>query len=158
MLLKDGRIGLIDFGQVKRMTIPQRITYAKLILAHARNDTNEIVRLHFDEMGASTKFRKHDIAYKMSAFYNDRDTKDVLGEGYNIATFIDYLQAQDPIITLPEDYIFASRVNLILRGMGKAFGLSIRMSKMWEKEAQAFLDKYDRNISTSTSSSKNEKN
>jgi aarF domain-containing kinase len=56
MLLKNGKLGLIDFGQVKQMTVEQRIKYAKLIIAHARNDKNEVIRLHFDELGMVGSF------------------------------------------------------------------------------------------------------
>ena len=37
MLLRNGKLGLIDFGQVKRLGIPERLAYAKvcLYLAHS---------------------------------------------------------------------------------------------------------------------------
>ena len=35
---------------------------------------------------------------------------------YNIATFIDHCQAQDPMIQVAEEYIFAARASLMLRG------------------------------------------
>lgn len=44
LLLPDGRLGLIDYGQVKRLTLPQRISYAKLICRLAREDREAIVR------------------------------------------------------------------------------------------------------------------
>lgn len=139
LLCKDGRLGLIDYGQVKRMDVEHRIKYAKLIIAHARGDKEEIIRLHFDELGTRTRYRNKEIGYLMSCFYNDRDTDDIC-QGMNISDFIDWMQAQDPMIKLPEEYIFASRVNIMLRGMGKAFGLRLRMSKLWEAEARAFLN------------------
>jgi hypothetical protein len=64
-----------------------RVKYAKLILALARDDRPEIVRLHFDELGTRTTHRREDIAYKMSCFYNDRDTPD-LCDGMSIGTII----------------------------------------------------------------------
>jgi aarF domain-containing kinase len=138
MLLKDGRLGLIDYGQVKHMTVAQRIVYAKLILAHARNDAAEVVRIHFEEQGVRTQKSDPKIAYLYSAFYNDRDSEDVCG-GLNIASFIDYLEREDPMVRLPEAYIMAGRVSVMMRGMGKAFGLSLRTSKLWEEDAAAFL-------------------
>jgi hypothetical protein len=30
-------------------------------------------------------------------------------------------------------------MNILLRGMGKAFGLRLRMGEMWSQEAAAFL-------------------
>jgi hypothetical protein len=77
----------------------------------------EIIRLHFDEIGTKTKFNNREIGYLQSCFYNDRDTPDVC-QGMNIKSFVDWMEKEDPMVKLPEDYIFASRVNFMLRGMG----------------------------------------
>ncbi len=138
LLLRDGRLGLIDYGQVKRMTVDERVKYAKLMIAHARGDKAEVIRIHFDELGVRTKRNDPEVGYLMSCFYNDRDTKDVC-DGRNIPEFLDYLEARDPMVQLSEAYLFASRVNVMLRGLGKAFGLQMRMGKIWEKEASDFL-------------------
>lgn len=138
LLCNDGKLGLIDYGQVKTMTEEQRIKYAMMILAHSNNDKSEIIRLHYDVLGTKTKYRKEDIGYLMSCFYNDRDTDDVTN-GLSIASFIDYLEAQDPMVQVPEDYIMACRVSIMLRGLGKAFGLRLRMAPLWAGEANAFL-------------------
>jgi aarF domain-containing kinase len=138
LLLEDGRLGLIDYGQVKAMTVDERIKYAKLIIAHSRGDKDEIVRIHFDELGTVTKKRCVETAYLFSSFWNDRNTPDVCGD-MNLSNFIDYLESRDSMVKLPEEYIFAARVNVLLRGMGKAFGLNLRMSEMWKDEAQRFL-------------------
>ena len=125
---------------MKTMTESQRETYAKLILALARDDREEIVRLHFGEMGALTRRKDPRIAYLFCTFYNDRNTPDICGD-MNISQFIDWLQAQDPMVRVPEDYIFASRLSVLLRGMGNAFGVQMRMSKMWEQDAKKFLER-----------------
>ena len=36
----------------------------------------------------------------------------------------------------------AGRLSLLLRGVGNAFGLQLRMSKLWEQEASVFLNKH----------------
>jgi aarF domain-containing kinase len=138
LLLQNGKIGLIDYGQVKSMTVEERIKYAKLVIAHSRMDKSEVIRITFNELGMITKYKRPDIAYLHSAFWNDRTTVDVMGDK-NIATFIDWLEAEDPMILLPEEYIFASRSSLMLRGMGKAFGLNLVMSKLWVNDAKEFL-------------------
>ena len=61
MLLNDGKLGLIDMGQVKRISLEERIIFAKLIIAHARRDKEEVVRLHFDEVGTVTKYKNKEI-------------------------------------------------------------------------------------------------
>jgi hypothetical protein len=80
----------------------------------------------FQIEGVKTKYSNPEVAYLFSAFWNDR--MDVTGTisctatatatdvliparlpqgDRNIATFIDYLQELDPMIQLPEEYIFA---------------------------------------------------
>jgi aarF domain-containing kinase len=111
------------------------------MVAFAENNKDEVVRIHFDELGAKTKYRRADIAYKYAAIYNDRFTPD-LTEGRSLADMIDYLEKEDPIIQIPEDFIFSSRLTLLLRGMGNAFGLRIKMSSLWEEQARALLAKH----------------
>lgn len=94
--------------------------------------------MHFDVLKTRTKYMNRDIGYLMSAFYNDRNTNDVTS-GKNLATFIDWLEAEDPMIEIPQNYIFAARVSLLLRGMGNAFGLQLSMANMWKGNAEAFL-------------------
>jgi len=43
LLMPDGRIGLIDYGQVKRLPMEVRIQYAKLIVALAKGDKDDVV-------------------------------------------------------------------------------------------------------------------
>lgn len=138
LLLEDGRLGLIDYGQVKRLDVAERLIYAKCILAHLHYDREEVARLCFDECKIITGKSDRNIAYLNSAFWNDRDTDDVC-RGMNIQSFLDWCQAQDPMIDLPDAYIFPGRVSVLLRGMGKAFGLKMRMSELWADEAQSLL-------------------
>jgi aarF domain-containing kinase len=126
MLLKDGRLGLIDYGQVKRMTVKERIIFAKLVLAHSRMDKKEVTRLCFSEMGTVTKRMDPEIAYLTSAFWVDRMTPDIM-QDRNIHHFMEWVEACDPMVHLPEEYIFACRVSVLLRGMGKAFGLDVSL-------------------------------
>ena len=77
----------------------------------------EIVRIHFHELGTVTRKMDPEVGYLMSSFYNDRDTEDIC-QGRHIQSFIDWLESRDPMVTLPEHFIFVSRVNIMLRGMG----------------------------------------
>jgi hypothetical protein len=122
------------------MTEEERVVLSKHFLAHLHYDKDEVVRIYFDECKTKTKYSKPDIAYLHSAFWNDRDTKDVCN-GLNIPSFIDWCEAQDPMIQLPDEYLFASRVSVLLRGMGNAFGLQLRMSELWAPEAEEYLRK-----------------
>ena len=123
LLLKDGRIGLIDYGQVKHMTVDERIKYAKLVLAHARKDRGEVVRIHFDLLGVRTKYRNPEIAYRYSALMNDRDDFEIM-QGMNLSSFSDYCEKTDPIVVLPDNFLMAQRCSLLLRFDTLIFSLS----------------------------------
>ena len=138
MLLNDGRLGLIDYGQMKTMTVQERIVYAKMIIALSRDDRPEIVRLYFEEMGTQTKRRDPEAAYLLASFWSDRNTPDVVGDR-NIATFIDHCESLDPMVKMADRYLMACRASVLLRGMGNAFGLQLRISKMWKEDAEKFL-------------------
>lgn len=140
MLLNNGKLGLIDFGQVKCLTEEDKKAFAQLVLAHAAMDKDEVVRLHFDVLRNNTKHKKADIAYLMSSFYVDRDTQDVL-QGRNIAEFVDWLEASDPLLHINQEIVMACRVSLLLRGLGKAFGMQFRMSELWQEEARKCLER-----------------
>lgn len=140
MLLSNGKLGLIDFGQVKTLKEDEKKAFAQLVLAHAAMDREEVVRLHFDVLKNLTKHKKADIAYLLSSFYVDRDSPDVL-QGKNIAEFVDWLEEEDPLVHINQHLIMACRVSLLLRGLGKAFGMQFRMSELWEKEARKCLER-----------------
>lgn len=144
LLLKDGRVGLIDFGQVKSMTEYDRYLYAKMLLAHYKYDKDEVADIYFNKTRTKTKYSKRDIAYLYSSFYFDRDTDDVTN-GMSIPTFIDWLQDQDPILSIDEEFITIGRVNLMIRGLGKAFGMKLRMSELWKESAENYIEYYKQN-------------
>jgi hypothetical protein len=50
------------------------------------------------------------------------------------------LQSEDPMVQQPERFIMAGRMSVLLRGIGNAFGVKIRMSKLWEQQALEFLN------------------
>jgi aarF domain-containing kinase len=144
LLLEDGRLGLIDYGQVKKMTSEQREIFARLILAHARKDVDEVTNIHFNELKIKTKYSKKDIAYIHSSFWYDRATPDIM-QGKNIHYFMEWIEAADPIVSLPNDYLMAGRMSILLRGMGKAFGIDFAMSDLWKEEAEKYLEEYSKN-------------
>lgn len=44
LLLPDGRLGLIDYGQVKRIPLDVRLKYARMIVALAKGARSDVLR------------------------------------------------------------------------------------------------------------------
>jgi len=146
LLMPDGRLGLIDYGQTVRIDEYARRAYAKLVLALLHEDKEEVARLVWspppDGFGGKTKKRDVDTAYKLATFWNDRDTPDIT-EGLNLQAFIDEMEQRDPMIDTPRQMVMISRVSVLLRGMGNAFDMRLRVSEAWRKHARELLKKTD---------------
>lgn len=82
LLFDDGRVGLIDFGQVKRLNKLRRRCLARLYKALNEQDYDGITRVYFD-MGNVVKYGKRDIIFKLVALGFDYDSE-ASREGMNV--------------------------------------------------------------------------
>ena len=146
LLMPDGRLGLIDYGQVKRVNKGARVAYAKLTLAILAEDKEEVARLLRSDppegFGGKSRLNDVDVAYRLCVFWNDRDTPDVTG-GLNLQEFIDEMEARDPVRVAPLDMVMISRVSVLLRGVANAFNVRLRVASRWRPSAEALLRRAD---------------
>jgi hypothetical protein len=49
-----------------------------------------------------------DVQYRIAAFWSDRDTRDITG-GRNIAEFMDWAEAEDPVVSLAQEVCIYKR-------------------------------------------------
>jgi aarF domain-containing kinase len=138
LLMPDGRLGLVDYGQVKSVPLDFRLKYAKLIVALADGKNDEAVRIATEEIGLRTKRNDPEVLWRVLAMQHDRDTMDVTG-GRNLQLFMEWAEAQDPMVYVPPDLVFPGRVTLMLRGLGNAFRLQLSVAKLWRAQAAALL-------------------
>eukprot|EP01134_Creolimax_fragrantissima_P005648 CFRG5648T1 len=143
MLLDDGRLGLIDFGQVKHWTDDVRYRYSLLIRALAHDNKEEVVHIANSVIGFHTKNDDPDCVYKLMAFFQDRDTPDIIGDYPNLQLFMEGMEARDPITVQQDDYVMAGRVSILLRGMGNAFDLNLRTATEWLSFAERAIHEYE---------------
>jgi len=140
LLVDDGRLGLIDYGQVKHLTVKERVNYAQLIVALANDDEVEVWKAA-KEFGGKSKYSKKEIQYKLLKFWNDTHSKEVTGDR-NIQEFIDWVEAEDPAEDVPHALVMPGRVSFLLRAIGNAFGIDMRMAKLWEPIAIEAIKRY----------------
>jgi len=137
MLLPDGRLGLIDYGQCRAISTESRLLYARLILALARDDEDAAVRV-LHEAGYRTKYSKPEILYRLMQFHHNRLDDSVTG-GLSMVQFLDWCESQDPLQDMNADFYFPGRVSVFLRGMGNNFGIQMRMAELWAPIADRVL-------------------
>ncbi|KAH9121970.1 hypothetical protein LEN26_010427 [Aphanomyces euteiches] len=138
MLLDDGRIGLIDYGQVKHLTKDQRKSLARLVLALADGTKEDVARSVVEDVGVMTKHMDPYVLEKMGRTMMDRDDWEIT-EGMNVQLFVEYLQKRDPIVAQQDDFVMAYRVSLLLRGLSNALRVQVSHAKMWRELAKRAL-------------------
>ena len=116
LLLKNGQIGCIDYGQVKRLEPTERRWFARFYVAHAAGDANAL-RALADEADLHTKYDTDACRFAMLTFSLDRDGRDVTG-GLNFQQFLDKMYAADPWEEVAPLVIMPSRLCVFLRGIG----------------------------------------
>ncbi len=146
LLMPDGRLGLIDYGQVKRVNKGARVAYAKLTLAILAEDKAEVARLLRsappEGFGGESRDNDVDVAYRLCVFWNDRDTPDVTG-GLNLQEFIDEMEARDPVRVAPLEMVMIARVSVLLRGVANAFNVRLRVARAWAGYAEDLVRRED---------------
>jgi aarF domain-containing kinase len=130
-------LGLIDYGQVKRLSKETRLTFAKLIVALDDENRDEAARL-IQQLGLKTKHMDPDVHYQYAKVSYDQDNMKLLG-GKHIQVYMEDLEAKDPIQQLPKDLIMVSRASIILRGLAHALHQNRSVARIWRPIAEKVL-------------------
>eukprot|EP00929_Paragymnodinium_shiwhaense_P030345 TRINITY_DN17221_c0_g1_i1.p1 TRINITY_DN17221_c0_g1~~TRINITY_DN17221_c0_g1_i1.p1 ORF type:complete len:1037 (+),score=192.41 TRINITY_DN17221_c0_g1_i1:99-3113(+) len=150
LLNGKGHVGLIDFGQVCELTGDQRMGFARLIIALASGNDDEIARRYMD-LGVRTKSGNYTELLTLSAKLKFGSAQ---GSGVNSvngirSTFERYkaLAATDPLVNSPtyDSFSRVERLINILRGTSFILGVSTAHSPLtvWLDMAREVLAEND---------------
>jgi aarF domain-containing kinase len=105
-------LGLIDYGQVKKLTKEQRIELAKLIVFISDEDVENTVE-QFVKMGFTTKNMNPYILWASAVVFFDRDDREFT-QGLNLQMFIEGNVPTTPSSspTLPSSFVQFPRTEL----------------------------------------------
>ena len=81
-----------------------------------------------------------EVIYLFAKVSYDEDNAK-LTNGLHIQLFIEELQARDPIITMPEDFIMVYQASIRLRGLAHALHQPRSLAKAWKPIAVEVLRK-----------------
>ena len=90
LLLEDGRLGLIDYGQVKHISREHKIHLAKLIVALASGSRDDIIDVLTKDMRIKTTNMDPYFLEKQARLMIDNDDRTVT-EGMNPQLFLEHL-------------------------------------------------------------------
>ncbi|CAM9397218.1 unnamed protein product [Heterosigma akashiwo] len=89
-------------------------------------------------MGFRTRRMDPDVIYRHCRTIYDNDHRDTLG--VNIQLYLEQLQAIDPVVEMPDEYLMAGRVLVLLRGLAYALKYNPQTAKAWSKLARQLVE------------------
>lgn len=139
MMLDDGRLGLVDFGQVGVLSPDDRTQLAQL-LALLREKDYDAVPGALAAMGFGFQRRIPEIAVRYARFHFSKELADeAVTGGMNPMMLMEWLNWQDPLESFPEQYALVLRMQLVLSGFQNAMGLDVNFAHAWRGAAEAWL-------------------
>jgi aarF domain-containing kinase len=130
-------IGLIDYGQVKRLSKETRHLFAKLLIALDDENKEAVVQL-MQEAGMRTKRMDPEVLYLYAKVSYD-EINDKILEGKHVQLFMEDLEARDPIVQLPKELLMASRCSILLRGLACGLHQNRSVASAWRPIAERVL-------------------
>jgi predicted unusual protein kinase regulating ubiquinone biosynthesis (AarF/ABC1/UbiB family) len=133
------QLGLIDYGQVKKLPDDMRLLFCKLTIALADDNRDDIIRL-MKEAGYKSKYMDEENIYLYARVGYDEDNEELTG-GKHIQLFMEDLEYKDPIKQLPKDLLMVSRASILLRGLAHVLHQKRSVAKAWKPIAVQALQR-----------------
>lgn len=142
LLLPDGRVGLIDFGQCKRLTDEQRADFAHLFLAladapsraGASEEADERIAAAFEALGCrSAKSDRRFLALLPRLMFGS------LQQEWFEPGYLKQVLTNDRIEVMPPHMVMAYRASMLLRGLCLTMQHNVSVADAWSVWAQRWL-------------------
>jgi len=142
-VLDDGRIGLIDYGQVKQISGRNRETLAKVMIALNKLDINNTDDLRSIgklalELGVKLNDDAPDDAAPAVAYWLFDGSVETLPGGYDKGE----LSPNSPVKQLrsfPQDLVLVGRSSILIKGLSNRLNIPWSLAKEWAPIAEAVL-------------------
>ena len=134
------KLGLIDYGQCKRLNPEERKKVAKLIVSVAEGESDDVIASHFRNLGVktkndSTKFLG-DFARLMFGPFKPEHMKHEWHKA---------MHKEDQVTYFPNELSMVYRTAMLLRGLAMSFQFNVSVGEKWRRYAQQAIE----NTSTS---------
>ena len=140
LVLDCGRLGLIDYGQTRRLATNDRLALAKVVSELGKQHTNahEIANA-MRNFGFVSRDNNDDNMAHFAELYFDSDS---VGKKLGFSTpqkYLMHLNSIDPMIIVPDPAVFVARTSFLFRGLGALLQQQLHTSQHWRKHAMLAL-------------------
>ncbi len=131
------KLGLIDFGQCKRLNPEEQLSIAKLILSVANNESDETIANNFRQMGIKTREDSTEFLSKFSKLLFGRFENEHMSHSWHME-----LHKMDKVLYFPKELSMVYRTSLLLRGLAVSLQMNCSVGQQWKSHAQAVVDRH----------------
>ena len=140
LVLECGRLGLIDYGQTRRLEKHDRLALARVVVELGKHNVDVgKVSAAMRNFGFQSRDSNDVNTAKFAALYFDSDAE---GKRDGFATpqrWLDHLNSVDPMIVVPDPAVFVARTSFFFRGLGALLQQQLHTSESWRCPAQRSL-------------------
>jgi predicted unusual protein kinase regulating ubiquinone biosynthesis (AarF/ABC1/UbiB family) len=130
------KLGLIDFGQCKRLTPEEQLLIARLILSVAKNESDLDIANNFRRMGIKTKEDSSEFIAKFSKLMFGSFSPEHMSHQWHLD-----LHKLDQVLYFPKELSMVCRTSLLLRGLAVSLQMNCSVGEQWQSHAQAVVDR-----------------
>jgi aarF domain-containing kinase len=102
MVLDDGRLGLIDYGQTRRLEDFDRLAMARVVVKLGDGSASKDVAIAMREAGFTTRRNSEEMLRKYALLFFDSDRDSVLDGFATPQLYFASLMATDPLVHVPD--------------------------------------------------------
>ena len=132
LTLKNGKIGLIDYGQCKTLDHSERIALSNIVeqLSFPEVDDSAVASA-MRNFGFRFNNDREDIIRETARLFFDSDCGRRKVGCATPQDYLLYLQSLNSFDIVPDAAVFVARTSFLFRGMGALLGLDIRTCHHW---------------------------
>lgn len=136
IIMPDGRLGLIDYGQCATFSPEERHRVAQILLGLRARDKETVAKLIFNS-GYDCTNNCVAVAYRCAELVFDRYTEGPIEyeDGIVARGSVDHMRANHSITALPRLIAFAGRLTNLLLGLSMLVGVNTSLASSWEEMA-----------------------
>lgn len=130
------RLGLIDFGQCKRLTPSEQVKVARLVVSVANAESNETVAAAFRDLGVRTKNDSTEFLADFARLMFGPIQPKHMDHGWH-----QKLHNLDRLLYFPQELSMVYRTSLLLRGLSLSLQINTSIAEKWRHHAQEAIDR-----------------
>ena len=131
----EPKIGLIDFGQCKRLTPEERVKVARLLLSVADNAPDDKIASYFRDLGIQTQNDSTRVLADFARLMFGSFKPEHLDHSWHRE-----LHKEDKVLYFPNELSMVYRTSLLLRGLAMTLQLNVAIGEHWRHHAQSAIE------------------